>query len=502
MLEKIRLTIKNSIVYSFGNVAGKLSGFILLPLFAKFLPIEEYGILGLIEILNLLLLTLAGMGLKAALMRWYWDKNHKNIQKSLFFTTYFINTINNIFFSIISFFIISKFSLLIFSVELSDTLIKLLIISNFFKLLLDMPLLLLRIQQKAEKQVIMQVIVLIITVSITYYLLAYKKFSLDGIFIGQLIANSFVFLLLIPYIIKNLKLKIETTQLIEMLKYGIPLFITGLIVIVFVLTDRYLITYFGTLNDTGTYTLAYKISNVLKLFFVASFMNSFVHVFNKNIDSKDYKQFNSKILTYFIIFVVFLGIGLILFSKEIILILSMGNVEYEKAYILIPLFVWNIIFASIVSQLILPLTKVKKTKLISLISISGAILNFSLNIILIPYFSSFGAVVATLITNFISAIIFYIYVRRHKFIKYETKKIIKVILVGLLFLGIYYLINEISILIIKLIIKTILVFSYFIILYFLNIFEEIELLRLKQAYQKWKNPKKWKENLKKLNKKE
>ncbi len=496
MLSKFKFTLKNSVIYSFGNMAGKLSGFILLPLYAEFLPIEEFGVLGLVEIINLLLLVLTSLGLKSAFTRWYWDENFKNQQKSLFFTTYFVNSAATVFTSIIAFVLISFFSEIIFSIKLPQHIIILFSLANFFKLLIDFPMLLLQIQHKSKKYVAMQLIILFFTVGITYYLLKYESYKLESIFVAQFAGNFVVFLLLLPLILKNISFRFEKTELFEMWKFGFPLMISNIVTLTLVLTDRFIINIFEGLSDTGNYVMASKIANIIKLLFVTSFMHSFVHVFYKTMHDKDFNRFNSKILTYYILFIVFGGLGLIMYSKEIIQLISMNNTEYWRAIPIIPVLVWSIIFVGIKSQIILPLQKLKKTKIISIISISAAILNFVLNMILIPQLSSIGAAIATLTTNIIASAILYYYVKKYNKINYEIVKIFKIILVGIVILAIYYYINDFEI-VLRLILKTLLLIMYFVALLLWNFLEKIEIIRLKQLINKWKNPKNWKRNIKK-----
>ena len=50
----------------------------------------------------------------------------------------------------------------------------------------------------------------------------------------------------------------------------------------------------------------------------------------------------------------------------------------------------------------------------------------------------------------------------------------------------------------RLVLKLAIIFSFPIILYLFNFYEKIELDRLRGAWRKWRNPAKWKENLKKM----
>ncbi|MFP4403944.1 MAG: hypothetical protein ACLFPJ_06335, partial [Candidatus Woesearchaeota archaeon] len=88
----------------------------------------------------------------------------------------------------------------------------------------------------------------------------------------------------------------------------------------------------------------------------------------------------------------------------------------------------------------------------------------------------------------------YFYSQKLYPVNYEIGKILKMISLVMVFIGLFYLINDLSFFFV---IKIFLLISFPIILYFLNFYEKVELDRLEGAWHKWKNPQKWKSNIKK-----
>lgn len=84
MLADIKSTIKNSIIYGFGSLSSKLVGFILIPLYTKYLTVEDYGALGILEVSSQIFIGLFGFGLYQAFFRWYWDKRYSSKQAAIF----------------------------------------------------------------------------------------------------------------------------------------------------------------------------------------------------------------------------------------------------------------------------------------------------------------------------------------------------------------------------------------------------------------------------------
>ena len=95
MFGDIKQTMKHTVVYGVGNFASKLVGFILIPLYTneKFFSPADYGMLSLLDVTSQVLVAAMGLAFYAGLVRWYWDKEYAERQKSLFFTIMLMTTV-------------------------------------------------------------------------------------------------------------------------------------------------------------------------------------------------------------------------------------------------------------------------------------------------------------------------------------------------------------------------------------------------------------------------
>jgi len=141
----------------------------------------------------------------------------------------------------------------------------------------------------------------------------------------------------------------------------------------------------------------------------------------------------------------------------------------------------------------------KKTRITARVIIFVAIINLVLNWLTIPVWGYYGAAFSTIIAQFLFFILIYYYSQKHYFIPYEIKKVIQILIVGIILIVISQLVNPMNI-VYRLIIKSVLLLLFPIILYWLKFYEEIELLRIKQIWITWRNPIGWKKNLARLRK--
>jgi O-antigen/teichoic acid export membrane protein len=123
--------------------------------------------------------------------------------------------------------------------------------------------------------------------------------------------------------------------------------------------------------------------------------------------------------------------------------------------------------------------------------------NLGLNILLIPVFGIMGAAAATLLSQVLFFLIIIIYAQKHYPIPYEFGKIVLMILTGLALYLLSLLTDDMS-LIVRLLIKSAMLLSWPFILYPFHFYEEIELSKIRGAWEKWKNPGNWLRNFRSM----
>ena len=67
--------LKNTLLYTGGNLLISLSSFILLPIYTKYLSVSDYGIVNSMQILSSLLIIFYTLSFERSLVRVYHDYN-------------------------------------------------------------------------------------------------------------------------------------------------------------------------------------------------------------------------------------------------------------------------------------------------------------------------------------------------------------------------------------------------------------------------------------------
>ena len=196
MLSEIKSTAKSSFIYGIGNLSTKLIGLILLPFYTRVFPVGEFGMITMLETTSQVLITLFGLSLYNAFLRWYWEKEYLESRKSLFFTVLTFLTCVSILMAV-SLAATSKplAALLLNSRDYSE-LVRLMVITAAFEILGVLPLTLMRVQERPGLFISANIIKFSVNLVLTIFFIVVLKQGIKGIYEAQIIGNIVFFLYL------------------------------------------------------------------------------------------------------------------------------------------------------------------------------------------------------------------------------------------------------------------------------------------------------------------
>ena len=182
----------------------------------------------------------------------------------------------------------------------------------------------------------------------------------------------------------------------------------------------------------GLYELGYQVGMVMGLavFAINSAWTPIFYDIAKN--REDAKPVLRRVFTAYAVGVSTLAVGVILFSREVILI--MAATAFHKAYLVVPAVAVGYLLQGFYFMSAIPLFYKKKTRVLPLISAVGAAVNIGLNVLLIPKFGMMGAAYATLISFGILSVLTHLRAQRYYRVPYEYRKLASL---GILVAGVY-----------------------------------------------------------------
>lgn len=392
MKSKYKYLFKNVGLLTLSNFGGKILTFLLIPLYTKYLTTSEYGIYDLYVTTVSLLVPILSVCVLDAVLRFSLDKNSN---KSDIFTVGFRNMVKSIvFFSIL---ILINYVFNIFP-QLNEYPIYLLLyfagerfyiyFSNIAKGL-----------DKVKEYAICGFINCIMTLLLNILFLTVFHLGINGYFIANILAFFIagLYLLFKVKIWKYLKLHLNNkNQKHIMINYSKHLVFNSISWWINNSLDRYIIIWLLGTSENGIYSVAYKIPtiiNVVQAIFNQAWTLSAVKEFDdKKSDfySNTYKAYNL-ILAF--------ACSILIIFDQLIAKLIYSN-DFYIAWKYVPFLLISAMFAALNAFLDSIFAANMDSKHVAKATITGAIINAVLNIVLIHFIGTVGAAIATMVSYF------------------------------------------------------------------------------------------------------
>jgi O-antigen/teichoic acid export membrane protein len=385
--------IKNTTIYALGDIIPRLIGLISLPILTIYLTPSDFGIVNYVNTLNTFLLALGFLSVNTYFLVFYYRcKTVEEKKKLLGNLSAFIILLNTLI----------VIGLLLFGKQIFHALgsnidfypyIVVGVLINFFNLFFVLPSALFRVIEKPMPLTILNVSRGIIAFILTLVLVIYYNYTALGVLYANLIVN-FIFAFIFLYMIRNhIIWNLNFIQIKKVLAFTLPLVPGSIAYYLTTISDRILIDKYLSLNDLGIYSVAASIALILNIFSYGAYKAFEPYIF-KNWESDKFLTIFENIRNSFV-YVLLIGVlCLSVFSKEFFLLMT--DVKFHEAYWYVPMIIVGVYSASLSMLYGTIITAKGKTKINSLVSIIGATISVTLNIIFLP---KYGLLTAALVSS-------------------------------------------------------------------------------------------------------
>lgn len=487
MLKEFKSLLKSIVIYGFGNVSVKLVGLVLLPLYTNqdLLSVGEYGTMSILDITSQILIALFSLSLYSAYARWYWDKEHFENRKKIFFSCFSTLAVLAVMLSLSGVFASSTVSILLFGNDSYATALMLMIFAASLQPLIDFTLTQMRVEEKPGFYITANITRLIVILTSTIFFLVYKHRGLTGIYEAQIIGNVVFLLLTSKYIIRSMEFRFSAPILKEIIRFSLPLALASLSNVLLVVFDRYVLNFKSTPLNVGIYTQGFKIANTTKVFIISSVQLALAPAVFKIMNRPDHKMIYSKIMTWFTIVVVYFSLFLSLFGLEFTKLFTTST-DYWEAYRIIPILSIGIIFGMLKDVSVTGLQITKRTKVIGLMLTLIAIFNLGINLLLVPIWGIYGSAYSSVISQFLFFVVLFRYAQKYYPIPYRLDKVTIIIVSGIVLFLLGSLAND-KVLAVRITIKTVSLILFPVILFFSRVIDQSEIELATGLYKNIKN---------------
>ena len=483
MLKDLKNTIRQSAVYGLSRVAAKSVSFILIPLYTSKFTADGIAGINLLEALWQYLFIICMFSFETAII--FFCASEKNIsRRKIILFNFFILTIFN---SAVLLVLGSMYSDSLSMAVLKDIqysgIIYYCFLISVFESLLVLPMTISRLNEKPSLYIIISIANLAINLIFQLYFIVIKNYDFGYVFLAKTIAPALVFVIFIPYVIRNIFARISIEDIKSILRFSFPLMLAALLSIMLNTFDRFILTYFVSKEDIAIYTTGYSIGSMTNAFILAPFTLAFNMIFWKKIEEENFRRFMTKSSTYLFFAMIMISLIITYFMSYAIRIF-VRNEALWTAENVIPF----ILFANcFVSLFIFPSHDFyyrKTTSVILMIIAVCLIFNFTANVIFIDYFGIYASAVITVLSFMLMISLGFLITKKYSFTKFESRKIFLLSVMFVIFASYVYIVSIGSIYL-DIIIKLLLIFLFLVILHKVNFFEPIETERIRGFFNKY-----------------
>ncbi|MFC7071588.1 polysaccharide biosynthesis C-terminal domain-containing protein [Halovenus rubra] len=410
MAESRTKFILDFLVSTLPKLINKLRGIILIPIVTKILGQSAYGLWTNFAIGLTLLSGIASLSLGAATNKLLVEASDKQLREE-FWAIITVTTVSASFLGGILVVFQNQFAAIVFGGTDQSDLVVILAAVLVLSLLTRQSTQFYRSQRRmgifaGVKSVRSIVELLVITVA------AIRFESILEIFISYLAFHVVLSACFMGYVVLDFGIaRPNFARMGQYIRFGLPLVATGMMYWVVNVSDRYLITYFHSVEATGGYAVVYATASGLSIFSMAIGTVLFPDLasLRQANETAEYRHRLNTVLRYFFLITIPAAAGLIAITEPLLRVVSTADIlKYaDLMYLLAPAMVvygvFNILIQSLLSD--------GRSRTSAMLWGAVASVNLGGNLLLVPAYSATGASVATL-ASFVSGLCIVIFWRR------------------------------------------------------------------------------------------
>lgn len=404
--QRTRYLLKNTAIFTIGNIATKFITFFLVPLYTNVLSTSQFGTVDLINTVCSVLAPILILNISESVMRFSLDKDAD------------YSKILNI--GVLVYGISIILGLLIFP------------INSMFKITADYSIFIyfhtitfagcqlflcyLRGKEMLAEYAIGGVIQTLSMTILNIVFLVNLKMGVKGYFLAIILSSliTMVYAGFIGKILNNLScFRIDKSLFHQMTKYSIILIPNTFMWWIMNASDRLMVTSMIGTAANGVYAISYKLPTLVSTF-TTIFNQAWSYSAIKEVGANDEVGFNNKVLNTLTSFSMLVGIGILTFAKPFLRIYVAPS--YYSSWKYVPFLTIGSTYMTLGTFMSTSYTVHKDSFGYLFSAIFGATLNIIFNFGLIPYIGVYGAALATCI-SYIAVFVFRA-IHTRKYIKY------------------------------------------------------------------------------------
>lgn len=427
---------QKSSVYVIGYALSQAVGFLMVPVYTRFIAPSEYGGMEMIEIFMAAVFMLVTMGVSDGMARFYYEKKEQSQRNEVVST--FILGFSCLAIPIIAFFYICSgpISRLILDVAEYQYYLKIGLVTIWFGMLCEFGLAYLRILYKAKMFIFVTVSQLIIALSLNIWFVVFKDMGILGIFYSGLMTKSIVGLILAGLILNKIGLHVNFKLFLNLVRFGLPLVPSRIGLYLGFVSNRFFLRWYGAsdpalaLTQIGIYSLGHKFGNVVNRFVNSPFNSYWGPRRLELLLSGDPlgKKIIGQVATYAFFCVMYASLLLSIGIESVLEIIA--DPRYLGAHVVVPFVALSYVALGLENQINAAIIVKKRTIFSTYITLLSLAVVLVWNYVFIPLWGIIGAATSNLAGFFVRLVLIYLVSQKIYPLPYERRRILVLFVVA------------------------------------------------------------------------
>ena len=425
----IQSLARHTAIYSVGDLLGRSVAIVLLPLYVRRLTQADNGIITLSFAFIGFCAVFYSLGLNQALIRYLSGDREDEAQVRRRFSTVFITLcVLSSIVSAVTILNAAWISATVLGTEQNADIIRALALIVWLDTMSEPLFSLCRARQQSTRFALTRLVQHTLQILLIIYLILVRDAGVRGVFTANIVSSTFALIAMLPVAVGVIRPVFRVGLLREVLGFGLPFVPSAIAVLVISLSDRFLIEHLLGLNDLGVYGVAYKFS-IPVLLLVRAFRSAWAPSVLAVDDPEEARALCARVTTYFLAAMSLLLLFTIAFSRELITLVGGEKAsEYLPGHGVIPLVTLGHTLYGIYVILTAGVYAEGRARMLPGIVVAGAIVNVSINLLMIPKIGYIAAAWSTVAANGLMVLLLYATTRSFYPVPYEYRRLAKVIL--------------------------------------------------------------------------
>jgi O-antigen/teichoic acid export membrane protein len=395
----LKRLFRQSSIYFGGDIIRRGIGFLMIPLYTRYLTPADYGIIELIELFVVVAGICLGLSVVGdSMVRIYHEYSDSDDRGTVISSA--IITVAVLGLAIVATVMLvgERISMLVFRTPEYAALIRTAFLAMLFSSVSEIALLYQQVRKRAVFFVVFSLTQLFAGAGLNIYFIALQRRGVLGFVLSKLVVTGLSVTLLVVLVFRETGYRFRWEAGRRMLSFGGPLMLSSASMFIIHFADRFFLSHFTSLGEVGMYALAYKLGFLVTYLVGQPFGSVWNASLYAHVAEQGWNEKFGQVASSLAFFLVLAAGGISVFADGLLTIVA--DRAFLAAALLVPMIAFGYAFREVGDFFRGLLFINKRVFLFGRITMSCALLNLGLDWVLIGSYGATGAAWATLLTWF------------------------------------------------------------------------------------------------------